>query len=266
MYASFNLKRELKNELEYAGVQNPTYHPHFHSHIEIYMIRSGKVEVLLNNERRVLGAGEISIAFGYDTHGYRTVADAKADYLIIPISVCNEFLPLLTNRHARSHFLSDPETYRTVEGAFDRLHEQGTNELLQRGYVYVILGAILEKLSRSDSPLQQPTPSGFSAEILIYVSNHFREKLTLSTVAKHFGYHPSYFSRNFQQTFGISFVQYLTMLRLREVVLLLQKETKNVTECAFECGFGSMRSFYRAFADEFGCTPKEYWQAVGRKV
>jgi AraC-like DNA-binding protein len=48
------------------------------------------------------------------------------------------------------------------------------------------------------------------------------------------------------------------MLRLREAVLLLKKGEYGVTKCALESGFGSTRSFYRAFHEEFGVTPKEY--------
>ena len=75
-----------------------------------------------------------------------------------------------------------------------------------------------------------------------------------------FGYNSAYLSRTFQKTFGISFGRYLSMIRLREAILLLRDRKKNVTECALESGFGSVRSFYRAFYEEFKCTPKEYLQ------
>ena len=129
----------------------------------------------------------------------------------------------------------------------------------------MILGTILERLSPSEEKARPTASTGFSAEILIYISNHFQEKLTLTDVAREFGYHPAYLSRSFRETFGISFVQYLTMLRLREAVLLLRDRSKSVTECVFESGFGSMRIFYSAFGGEFGCTPKEYLAAEEKK-
>ncbi|MBQ7089957.1 MAG: helix-turn-helix transcriptional regulator, partial [Clostridia bacterium] len=37
------------------------------------------------------------------------------------------------------------------------------------------------------------------------------------------------------------------------------KDPQNsIMDCAFESGFSSVRTFYRAFAAEFGCSPKEY--------
>ena len=52
------------------------------------------------------------------------------------------------------------------------------------------------------------------------------------------------------------------MLRLRETVLLMRAGKMSITACALESGFGSMRSFYRAFREEFGCTPKEYFAST----
>ena len=130
------------------------------------------------------------------------------------------------------------------------------SELQRRGYVYVILGAILEKLTPSDEVDSQDI--NFSADVLIYISEHFREELTLGTLATALGYNESYLSRSFHRTFGISFGKYLNMQRLREALALMREGKMSITECALESGFGSMRSFYRAFHEKFGCTPKEY--------
>ena len=255
MQAEFLLKREKNNSLAYGKQSSPHFFVHFHSHIEIYVITDGEMEVIINNQKHTLRKGEMSVALSYDTHGYRTPESAKAIYIIIPTSFCGEFLPLLSNRHTSSPFIDDPKTYNTVLDALEHI-VAGVNDFSKQGYVYIILGAILDKLSEEEQ--QKKQESIFSPEILIYINDHFREELTLSSLATEFGYNPSYLSRTFHQTFGISFGKYLTMLRLREFILLMRSNDKSITEAAFECGFGSMRSFYRAFHDEFGCTPKEY--------
>jgi len=257
MQADFLLKRELVKHLEYGRDRCPNFIVHFHSHIEIYLIRSGEVEVLVNDQRKVLHGGEISVAFSYDAHGYRTTEKGEADYLIIPTDYCVEILPALTGKRMSTPFIDDPKTFEIVAHCMERIKED-IHEVARRGYIYVILGALLDHASQ-DSREIMPS-SRCSADILIYISQHFREELSLAEIAKEFGYHPSYLSRMFRQTFGISFGRYLTMLRLREVVLLLRAGKKSITECAMESGFGSMRSFYRCFHDEFGCTPSEYFE------
>ncbi|MBQ9069738.1 MAG: helix-turn-helix domain-containing protein [Clostridia bacterium] len=264
MQANFNLKREIQNELIYGISHSPGTYIHFHSQIEIYFIRSGKVEIIINDKRKVLGADEFAVALSYDAHGYRMISEsAEAMYLIIPTDYLGEILPMLTARHFESPFINHPETVKTVSDAMQSLIAGG-NEVTRRGLIYLILGAILDRMTKSEQNSEQSHL--FSPEILIYISEHFREDLTLSAVAGEFGYNASYLSRSFRETFGISFVKYLTMIRLREAILLLRSENKSVIECAMESGFGSMRSFYRAFHEEFGLTPKEYFATEQNKM
>ena len=258
MQASFYLQRELQNNVVCGRIRDPYFIPHFHSHIELYLILSGEVEVLVNDQKRLLRAGELSVAFSYDTHSYRTPVEAEAIYLIIPTSFCGQYGELLSGRALSSPFVCDQATYQTVLQALEGLLVGG-NELTRQGLIYVILGAIYDRMLPKSAAL--PTPNRVNtAEILIYLSRHFRESLSLGGVAREFGYNESYFSRYFRQTFGISFVRYLAMLRLREAVLLMQAGDRTVTACALESGFGSIRSFYRAFEEEFGCSPSEYWR------
>ena len=262
MKAKFLLQREVKNYLEHQRVKDSTFDVHFHSQIELYVVLDGAIEIIVNNHKRVLKKGEFSVALSYDTHGYRTVNSSEVYFLSIPTGYCGDFLTLSANKRLPSPFIDDPESYDLVLEMIERLF-RASNEMERRGYVYVILGAILEKMT--SEPRVENAENKFSAEMLIYISEHFKEELDLTSLALHFGYNPSYLSRSFSQTFGLSFGRYLTMLRLREFILLIRNRDMSVTECALECGFGSMRSFYRAFRDEFGCSPKEYIESEKRK-
>ena len=257
MHGYFNLNREKANKLTYGHTRRNTSSTdvHFHSQIEVYLVRSGLVEVLINDKRRLLRGGEIAVSLSYDAHGYRTVGEADTMYLIIPTDIFSDFSSLLAHKRLGEPFIDDTETYTKVLSAMEELMVS-KNELSARGYVYIILGAILdlERLEQRDEPMD----ARFGAEMLIYIGKHFREELTLTDVATEFGYNPSYLSRYFKDTFGISFGKYLSTPRLREAVLLLKGGERNITECALESGFGSVRSFYRVFYEEFKCTPKEY--------
>ena len=256
MKAEFNLKREIKNQLVYGKSRPSNVDLHFHSQIEIYFVISGKVEVLLNNSRKVLSQGEGAIAFGYDAHGYRVIDDAEVFYIIIPRNWSSDILPIFDNKTASSQFIKSEKAFLVISDAMEKLCGN-RNEILERGYIYVILGTIFDQLTPvTDIEFQNDM---FSPEILVYISEHFKEEISLVSLAKRFGYNSSYLSRSFKCNFNISFCKYITMLRLREAVMLITKGELNMTECAIESGFGSMRSFYRAFKEEFGMSPKEYF-------
>jgi len=255
MEAKFHIIREMIDALDAGLVHNPVVDVHFHSQIEIYIVRSGAVEILVNNRRRIVRAGGFSVALSYDAHGYRATEESDVGYLVIPRSYCAEFLHLISGKHSYFPFIEDESTFALVSDLLDRIISTD-NELMRRGYVYVILGKIFEKISTATDP--DSYEPQFSADVLIYISEHFREELTLGTLAAVFGYNESYLSRSFHETFGISFGKYLNMQRLREALRLMREGEMSITECAFESGFGSMRSFYRAFHEKFGCTPREY--------
>lgn len=263
MHSTFNLQRELVNKVVCDRVFSPSFYPHFHSHIEIYLVLSGEIEILINYQKKLIGAGEIAVALSYDTHGYKTPEEAEAIYLIIPTDYFEEFLPMISGRYLPSPYLNDSLVFQTVRNAMEGLLKGG-NEITRRGYLYTILGTIFDQMvSKSDN--EKNLSHLFSADILIYLNDHFQEDMTLANVAKKFGYNPGYLSRSFRQTFGVTFIHYLTMLRLREAVFLLKAEKWTVSECAVRSGFGSMRSFYRAFYDEFGCSPKKYLECDSPK-
>ena len=257
MHGYLKLDTEKKNELICQKLlSTATTAIHFHSQIEIYLVCSGTVEVLINNEYRLLHGGEFSVALSYDTHGYRPIEKSEIIYMVVPTDILpDNFSSLLADKRLGEPFISDVATYSRLREAMEQLIS-AENELTARGYVYLILGAVLQ-LSQLEQR-QEQRDTRFGSDVLIYISQNFREELSLTELAARFGYNPSYLSRHFKEAFGISFGKYLSTLRLREAVLLLKGGERNITECALESGFGSVRSFYRVFYEEFKCTPKEY--------
>ena len=63
MQAEFLLSREQNGRLEAGDTPNRNYRFHFHSHIEICVVTEGELEVWINDQRRVLGEGEISMEY-----------------------------------------------------------------------------------------------------------------------------------------------------------------------------------------------------------
>ena len=59
---------------------------------------------------------------------------------------------------------------------------------------------------------------------------------------------------------GIGFVDHIRYLRCQYAANLIKRTDKSLTEISYECGFGSTRSFNRAFIATFGLTPTEYRQ------
>ena len=57
---------------------------HFHTAVEFIYIISGREEVMVNGRSMVLENGGASIAFPYQAHGYRKIAECEKFYFIVP--------------------------------------------------------------------------------------------------------------------------------------------------------------------------------------
>ena len=57
---------------------------------------------------------------------------------------------------------------------------------------------------------------------------------------------------------GLSPVEFIRNIRLKQGVNLLKNKSVTVSEVAYACGFSNPKYFATCFKDEFGITPKEY--------
>jgi AraC family transcriptional regulator len=92
------------------------------------------------------------------------------------------------------------------------------------------------------------------------IADHVNEPITLSMLAKAAGYSPYYCARIFKEYTGSTPFDYIRRLRLTKSALKLRDEKVRVVDVAFDFVFDSHEGFTRAFAKEFGLTPKRYAQ------
>lgn len=91
-----------------------------------------------------------------------------------------------------------------------------------------------------------------------YISENCDRELTLDHVADQVGFSACYFSRVFKQTTQCSFVEYLTLQRLKRAQHLLADSDAAITTIAMESGFKSISTFNRVFQKYKGCSPSEF--------
>lgn len=264
MQPRFNIERERHNRLFYKEYANDSCVLQFHSHIELYFVDEGEMEFLVGGHFRVLSAGEMSVALSYDSHAYKTPKGSRSSVLIVPVYLCEHFVEMTKSKKVSNPFITDKETVARIKAYLAELKRDGINEVEQLGYVYVILGIVMGSIFFEDGEHPTAEPA-LSSRLLVYINDNFKSDLSLDAIAGRFGYTKGYLSRWFSQSFGVGFCEYLSALRLKNALLLLHEGGRSITECAMESGFGSMRSFYRVFHREIGCSPCEYLSRLTRE-
>ena len=91
-----------------------------------------------------------------------------------------------------------------------------------------------------------------------YVNNHFNETVTVDDMANMIGYSTYYFMKLFKEYLGMSFVDYITNIRMEKAKHLLLTTDMTVSEICFYVGYNDPNYFTRIFKKIETLTPREY--------
>jgi AraC-like DNA-binding protein len=146
---------------------------------------------------------------------------------------------------------------RAVSEFFHRALEEWKDlcEEEKKGYLLLIFSRLLPLFPCE----MRPSIDATAAELALrYLAEHFSEPITRKDLAKALNYTESYLSHLFSQALGTTLTEYLTSLRINEACRLLDQSDTSVSHIALSLGFGSIRSFNRAFRRTTSLSPSEY--------
>ena len=96
-------------------------------------------------------------------------------------------------------------------------------------------------------------------KMLRYIEeNYGRSDLTFEEVAAAGGIGRTYVSKVFRSRLGMSYIEYLTMVRMERAAGLLRTTDASVKEISKAVGYESVSSFRRCFKDKFGMNAADY--------
>ena len=96
------------------------------------------------------------------------------------------------------------------------------------------------------------------APVLEFVEASHSEVITLKEAASLAKMSVPQFVRLFKRVAGMSFVTYLTHVRLSRAARLLKESSLTIAQVACEVGFSDQSYFDRRFKDAFGQTPRDF--------
>jgi two-component system, response regulator YesN len=98
-----------------------------------------------------------------------------------------------------------------------------------------------------------------------YIENHFADSITLESVAEYVELSPYYFSKLFKDRFGMTFIDYLTEIRIRHAKAEIIDPTKSLKEICFSIGYKDPNYFSRVFKKNVGLSPTEFRRSFASK-
>lgn len=104
-------------------------------------------------------------------------------------------------------------------------------------------------------------------QMIEFISQNYKENISLRDVASHFGYEYHYISRYLSKSVRTNFRVLLNQYRLEHAKTMLLNSSVNgdgvsITKIALDSGFQSIRTFNRAFMNYTGTEPRKYLNSL----
>lgn len=91
-----------------------------------------------------------------------------------------------------------------------------------------------------------------------WIAEHLDEALSVERLSEIAGMSPRNFARVFVRDVGTTPAKFVEELRLEEARRMLQHSDETIERVAVSCGFGSVDTLQRHFAESYGTTPTEF--------
>jgi AraC family transcriptional regulator of adaptative response / methylphosphotriester-DNA alkyltransferase methyltransferase len=100
------------------------------------------------------------------------------------------------------------------------------------------------------------------AKCIQYIRDHLSEEIKITQLAANCGYSNEYFSRAFKKYMGVSPDFYIINLRLENVIHLMSTTNMTIQSAAYQSGFQSPSTFYKAFKAYKQTSPTKYLEGI----
>lgn len=249
--------------------------PHMHSQVELNLVLEGEMSYWFDGRRIIAGAGRLILFWGMIPHQVIDCTEpTRFVCLYVPMSV---FLGLPTMSRLREAIFRGAVVEALGIKTWDRdIFLRWREELLSgdeqlQQIVREELSARVRRLDREGwHDLREIAPmaanaASHDAERIVNVERMARfigerglEPITIDDVARAAGLHPNYAMTLYKRAVGLTIKQSITRHRLDTAQSMLIATDLPVAAIAFDCGFGSLSSFYEAFEERFHKSPAQF--------
>ena len=230
--------------------------PHFHKDIEIIYVMNGSVYACADREKDWIQTGDLFISFPNQIHYYENAT--LGDYLLIILSpdILFELKEKMYGSIPQSNILRNVSQSEPVKLLQQALQATGDySQTIKAGLLNQALAQLLPQLTLKP---RTKTSNATLLGIMNFCSSNFAENITLEDVSKALHISKYHISHLLNDKLGLSFTAYLNNLRINHACDLLEDTDKKIADISEDVGFGSIRSFNRAFDAAMHMSPSQY--------
>jgi len=253
------MKAVYENKIEpldifFDSALTPT--PHLHKEIELVYIYSGNAVAVLDQKCYSLKTGDLFVAFPNQIHYYLNSSIGEYCVTIISPDILYDIKNIFTSKLPQSCVINSEECPE-IKNIFNQINCRKTKyfNTMVCGNLNLLFSEILPILKPETVKIQN-NPA--IADILDYCSKNFSNDLDLDSISNELHLSKYYISHLLNKHLGLNFNDYINRLRIKKACELIIMTNKKIADISEEVGFGTIRSFNRAFKSVMNITPGNY--------
>lgn len=255
MLAKFEKRAYAGNEHVWVGKYRNLHNiSHWHMEHELIACREGSAQVMLDDTMFHITQQQCIFCHSGRVH----YISASPDSVLLVCLFDEKMYDPITSPFALENPVFE-DRYGIIPKLSEIRHELQNQPIFFEYRTEAMIGEILVDVFRGE-PLRKAQWQ-FSDVITRYkqLLNHIDleyEHITYQNAVQFMNMSDAYFSRYFKRQAGMTFSQYLNVVRIEKAVQLLDSApTMKITDVMLRCGFNTIRSFNRVFREVTGFTP-----------
>lgn len=250
--------------------QSYTFNSHLHKCYEFVHIIHGQLLYTVEGTDYMLSDGDVIMTNPVELHSFSFPKECgyQREFLHIYPGFLNQFPEIISQLNSRKsgYFNCIPAKLADKYGIdviFRGIEKYCKNPVVETDFMVLTytlqLAAIIKQILREET--EDCEKKSFSDKktnsISLYIDRHYRENITVDTIANATFMSSGYASRIFKKETGITIKAYLNFRRITHAKNLIMQGEKATTIFA-DCGFSDYSTFYRSFVKYVGMTPDEF--------
>jgi AraC-like DNA-binding protein len=262
-----------------SGAFTPVWN--WHERLEVTMPLDGPLRMRMGEQTVKIGPGDLLVVDNMKLHNYEDFPGFNTrvitvtflpEFVYMPGSLACDYaflLPFYTKREGHPHVLpaadelAGPVTQalREIVGCY---FAKGDRTQLQCGCKVGFLRMLQHLGRRFQSAevlraefVQRRQQAARLGRLFEFVRLNYAEPISVAQAARLVNLSPPQFMRVFRKVAGMTFVSFLTRVRLTSAQRLLRETDRTIAEVAASSGFSDQSYFDRRFKSLFGQTPRQ---------
>ena len=244
---------------------------HYHNSFEIYYLCSGERSYFIKDKTYHIKKGTLVLINEYDIHCTRNIGELGHERIVLNFN--KKFIEDFAEKIDTNLYECFEKNIHVIDLDFqeqiyiESLLNTMYNEYIEKkqNFISYLKTAVIQLLLFSGRHTNSATSNDDNvtihktiSKVIGYINTNYNEDITLQSISEMFFISTYYFSGKFKEITGLSFIDYLNNVRIKEAQVLLKKSNFNITQISEMVGYKNTTYFGRIFKKLTGMSPINY--------